>query len=67
MALQNLGYDQLDRLCARQRVAIADLALYRAAGIHPVSPDFRGSQYIQARRDHLADIGCGRPVRLPAP
>jgi hypothetical protein len=62
MALQGLRLTQLDRLCARYRVAIADETLYRAAGIHPVPSRFRGSQFIAARRAHLAALGCGRVI-----
>jgi hypothetical protein len=63
LALHYLSHAQIDQLCVRHRVAIADSTLYRATGLHPVSPFFRGSHYIQARRDHLAAIGCGRAIR----
>jgi hypothetical protein len=62
MALQMLSYPQLDKLCATRRVAIADRSLFWPLGVHQVSPVFRGSEYVQARRDHLASIGCGRVI-----
>jgi hypothetical protein len=62
MALQMLSYQQLDKLCATRRVAIADRSLFWPLGVHQVSPVFRGSEYVQARRDHLASIGCGRVI-----
>jgi hypothetical protein len=62
MALQTLSSSDLDRLCATQRVAIADLTLFRPLDVHPVPPVFRGSEFIQERRDHLARIGCGRVI-----
>ncbi len=54
MALQMLSYSQIDKLCATRRVAIADRSLFWPLGVHQVSPIFRGSDYIEARRDHLA-------------
>lgn len=63
MALQMLSYDQIDKLCATRRVAIADRTLFWPLGVHQVSPVFQGSDYIQARRDHLARIGCGALIR----
>jgi len=59
MALQMLTRQDIDRLCDTRRVAIADLTLFQPLGVHPVSPIFVGSQYIQTLRDHLSDIGCG--------
>lgn len=63
MALQWLSYDQIDTLCATHSIAIADRTLFELLGVHPVSPIFPGSEYIQARRDHLAAIGCGRTIQ----
>ncbi len=62
MALQMLSEQQIDRLCATRRVAIMDRSQFWPLGVHPVTPRFRGSEYIQQRRDHMAAIGCGRPV-----
>jgi hypothetical protein len=59
MALQMLSYDQLDRLCATRRIAIADRSLFQALGVHALSSRFSGSGAVQARRDHLAAKGCG--------
>ncbi len=64
MALQMLRMKQLDSLCASKRVAIADRTLFWPAGVHRVAPVFRGSDYIEAQRAHLAAIGCGVPVTL---
>jgi hypothetical protein len=64
MAMQMLTIKKLDTLCAAKTVAIADRTLFWPAGVHRVSPVFRGSGYIQAQRDHLAAIGCGTPVTL---
>jgi hypothetical protein len=66
MALQMLRMKELDSLCAAKRVAIADRTLFWPAGVHRVAPVFRGSDYIEAQRAHLAAIGCGVPVRLQA-
>ncbi len=63
MALQSLGYDQLDSLCRTHSVVIADRTLFGPLGVHPVSPIFPGSQFIQARRDHLAGLGCGQVMQ----
>lgn len=65
MALHMLSLPQLDRLCATKRVAIMDRSQFWPLGVHPVSPVFRGSDRIQQARDHLAAIGCGRPVVPP--
>jgi hypothetical protein len=62
MALQMLRYDQLDRLCATRRVAIADRSLFAALGVHEIPPRFRGSQYLEARRAHLEAMGCGSVI-----
>ena len=62
MALHMVDDRQLDRLCATYSVALADRSLFGPLGVHPVSPIFPGSQYIEARRDHLALIGCGRLI-----
>jgi fumarate reductase subunit D len=62
IALQMLNETQIDRLCATHRVAIMDRAQFWPLGVHRVTPVFRGSDAIQKRRDHLAAIGCGRPV-----
>ncbi|MBN8832585.1 MAG: MFS transporter [Sphingomonadales bacterium] len=62
MALQMLSRAQLDRLCATTTVAIMDRSQFWPLGVHPVTPNFRGSETIAMRRDHLAAIGCGRPV-----
>jgi hypothetical protein len=62
IALQMLSYDQLDRLCATRDVAIMDRSQFWPLGVHRVRPVYRGSEFIQRRRDHLAEIGCGRPV-----
>lgn len=62
IALQMLNETQIDRLCATHRVAIMDRAQFWPLGVHRVAPVFRGSDAIQKRRDHLAAIGCGRPV-----
>ncbi|MBO9581300.1 MAG: MFS transporter [Sphingobium sp.] len=63
MALHMLSDDQIDRLCATHRVAIADRTLFWPLGVHQVSPVFPGSDDVQARRDHLAQIGCGKTIR----
>ncbi|MBO9669418.1 MAG: MFS transporter [Sphingobium sp.] len=63
MALQMLSYDQIDKLCATRRVAIADRNLFWPLGVHQVSPVFQGSEYVQARRDYLAQIGCGKVIQ----
>lgn len=65
MTLHMLSLSQLDRLCATKNVAIMDRSQFGPLGVHRVSPVFRGSQSIQQRRDHLAAIGCGRPVVAP--
>ncbi len=62
MALQMLSNSQLDQLCAGHKVAIMDRSQFLALGVHPIRPVFRGSQYVQDRRDHLAAIGCGAPA-----
>ncbi|MBT2185712.1 MFS transporter [Sphingobium nicotianae] len=62
IALQMLSEAQIDRLCATKRVAIMDRSQFWPLGVHPVVPRFAGSEYIQQRRDHMAAIGCGRPV-----
>jgi len=62
LALQMLSYDQIDQLCATRQVAIVDRGLFWPLGVHAVRPNYRGSEYIQKRRDHLAAMGCGRPV-----
>lgn len=62
MALHMLNVKQLDSLCASRRVAIADKTLYWAAGVQPVKPVFPGSEFIEKRRDHLAEIGCGTVI-----
>ncbi len=64
MALQMIDYRQLDKLCATRRVAIADRTLFWPLGMHAVPPVFPGSQYVQARRDYLAKIGCGKVIAL---
>jgi hypothetical protein len=62
MALHMLSRAQIDRLCATKKVAIMDRSQFWPLGVHPVAPRFRGSEYIASRRDHMAAIGCGRPV-----
>lgn len=62
IALQSLSLERLDRLCASKRVAIMDRSQFWPLGVHIIPPRFRGSEGIQQRRDHLAAIGCGRPV-----
>lgn len=66
MALHMLRREQLDLLCSRYEVAIMDHDQFWALGVHEISPNFRGSEAIQSRRDYLERIGCGRPV-LNAP
>jgi len=63
MALQMLSFDQIDRLCATRRVAIADSSLFRPLGVHPVPPVFQGSRQIELRRAHLRARGCGSVLR----
>ncbi|HZV17550.1 MAG TPA: MFS transporter [Sphingobium sp.] len=65
IALQMLSLPQIDQLCATKRVAIMDRSQFWSLGVHRVSPVFRGSDRIQHYRDHMAAIGCGRPVGLP--
>lgn len=65
MALQNLSTDQLDQLCATQRVAIADRTLFWGVGVHPIQPAFPGSHFIQDRRDYLAARRCGTVIAPP--
>jgi hypothetical protein len=65
MALQMLSEEQLDRLCATKRVAIMDRTQFWPLGVHRLGADDWGPGYIQDRRDHLADIRCGRPVITP--
>jgi hypothetical protein len=62
MVLHYLSQGQLERLCATKRVAVMDRAQFWALGVHQVFPRFRGSEYIQRRRDLLAQMGCDRPV-----
>jgi len=65
MALHKLSLPQLHRLCATRRVAIMDRGQFWPLGVHRVSPVYWGSDQLQQRRDHLAAIGCGRPVVDP--
>jgi len=58
-----LSFDQIDRLCATRRVAIADSSLFRPLGVHPVPPVFQGSRQIELRRAHLRARGCGSVLR----
>lgn len=64
MALHKLSLPQLDELCARHSVAIMDWKQFWPLGVQRVSPVYRGSDQLQLRRDHLAAIGCGRPVEM---
>ncbi|HWJ69045.1 MAG TPA: MFS transporter [Sphingobium sp.] len=65
MALHKLSLPQLDRLCATQSVAIMGREQFWPLGVHRLSPVYSGSDQLQQRRDHLAAIGCGRPVVVP--
>lgn len=65
MALHWLTPRQLDDLCARYRVAIMDKSQFWPLGVHRTGPRFRGSERVQALREHLAARRCGVPV-LPA-
>jgi hypothetical protein len=66
MALHMLRRDDLDALCSTYDVAIMDRSQFGPLGVHAISPNFRGSETIQQRREYLDQIGCGRPV-LEAP
>lgn len=66
MSLGMVTREQMDALCAKHDVAIMDRHQFWALGVHAVPPRFKGSEYVQYRRDYLASIGCGRPV-LKAP
>jgi hypothetical protein len=65
MALQMLTRSKLDALCERYRIAIMDRSQFWPLGVHQTRPDFRGSDRLQALRDHLSGRSCGVPV-IPA-
>lgn len=66
MSLGMLTLEEMDALCANHDVAIMDRKQFWPLGVHAVPPVYRGSEYVQFRRDYLASKGCGRPV-LEAP
>ncbi len=59
IGLHMLTMDQIDQLCARYTVAIADKALFWPLGVHQVRLRFSQGPMIEARLAHMRDRRCG--------